>query len=251
MTSIFRKDHPEPVTIDEGVEAIEVPAVEPPKTDRAKQIALYAFVALFLAVVGSSVAYLASRRSAVPAPAPPPVATVAPAAPLPAPVAELKDAKDGKDVKPAPPQQPQQAGGANASAKPVAAQLQEPPPPTVPQPQQSAAAASLSSNKLEQPVANRFYLQVGSLEKGVAEVLTQGLRARGIQATVAPGVSSVVSRIIVGPFENSSDMNAANRILTDLGFKPFPRRFDPQELRKLLGESASSISPVTQPDMRR
>jgi hypothetical protein len=89
------------------------------------------------------------------------------------------------------------------------------------------------------------------LDKGVAEVLTQGLRIRGLQATIAPGITPVVSRIIVGPLATAAEMEIANKHLTGLGFKPFPRRFSTEELRKLLAEAAASAQASPVPDVRR
>ena len=191
----------EPFALDEE---IEVPAPEREVNGKPKRLALLAFVAMFAAVFLSTIVYFVSRR---------------------------------ETERPAP------------AAKPVQAQLAIPapaavdPPKAVPPievPRAVSPAASTVTAPLDEPLANRMYLQVGSLEKGVAEILTQGLRTKGLQATVAPGITPLVARIIVGPFQTAGEVGAANKYLTELGFKPFPRRFEEKELRRLLAEAASA-----------
>jgi cell division protein FtsN len=123
------------------------------------------------------------------------------------------------------------------------------PPPASPEP---VAAVVLPGPEWEKPQANRPYLQIGSIDKGVAEVLAQGLRIRGLRATVAPGVTPKVYRIIVGPFESVPDMKTAEKVLAGMGFQSFPRQFGADELRRLMQEaSATASAPVSPPDVRR
>lgn len=195
---------------------VEVPAPEPDKSNKPKRMALLAFVAVFGLVFVGSLAYLVLRRVNSPAPE-----VAAAPVPLPAPI----------PAPPAPKIEPPKVVD-----HPLAAQPQAPAP-------------------LAEPLANRSYLQVGSLEKGVAEVLTQGLRIKGMSATMAPGVTPLVSRIIVGPFQTQAEIDSATKHLNELGFKPFPRRFDEKELKKLFEEAAAAAAVAAndagKPDMRR
>jgi hypothetical protein len=205
---------------------IEVPQAGPSGSLKPRQIALRAFVGMFILVVGSATFYLAARRSDVQAAAAnaPKAAVVPDPSPITVP----------------------------ASTDPVPAAVTTAPAQTTP-PAKPQTVMAGTADLLDQPLPNRMYLQVGSLEKGVAEVLAQGLRIKGVPATVAPGVSPVVSRIIVGPFATSDEMGVVNKHLSELGFKPFPRRFEPQELRRLLDETAATPPTPTpqQPDVRR
>jgi cell division septation protein DedD len=215
---------------------IEIPPATATETLKLRQIALRAFVGMFILVVASATVYLASRRSDVQN-------------------AAAKAANEKKAIAPVQQSQPVQPTPADpapsvagtvpsiSSSAEVAAKPQTSSPPT----------AQPTAKLLDQPLPNRMYLQVGSLEKGVAEVLAQGLRIKGVPATVAPGVSPIVSRIIVGPFATSDEMGVVNKHLSELGFKPFPRRFEPQELRRLLDETAATptIPTPQQPDVRR
>jgi hypothetical protein len=189
-----------------------------------QHIALYGFIAIFLAVFASAIAYLAGRQGpstsapakqqvAVQLPPARPVTVISPAsAPAPAPLPVVE--------------------------KRAAARVEAPAP--VP----AAAPAPLPTPAvLEEVLPNRMYLQVGSLDKNVAELLTQGLRIKGVPATVAPGVNAQVSRIIVGPFQTSTEMGVVQKQLSDLGFTPFPRQFQPAELRPALQTNAAAAPP--------
>jgi cell division protein FtsN len=216
---------------------IEIPPATAAETLKLRQIALRAFVGMFILVVASATVYLASRRSDVQNAAAKAASEKKAIAPV-----------QSQPVQPAPAEQAPAVTGttpSTASSPEVAANSPTSLPPNAP------PAARL----LDQPLPNRMYLQVGSLEKGVAEVLAQGLRIKGVPATVAPGVSPIVSRIIVGPFATSEEMGVVNKHLSELGFKPFPRRFEPQELRRLLDETAAAppaaAATPQQPDVRR
>ena len=261
MTSIFRSRNAKPETVDEELEAAPAPEVR--KTEHSKRMALYAFLGVFLAVMVSSVGYLAYRRSSMPA-APKQIAAVSPApvpasAPVPAPVQKSPDpvpvpvspstAVAGPAAKPANPL----PAPVPASPPPVATPTPKPPvvspPPASTEP---VAPVVLPGPEWEKPQANRTYLQIGSIEKGVAEVLAEGLRIRGLRATVAPGVTPKVYRIIVGPFESVPEMKGVEKLLASMGFQTFPRQFGADELRRLMQEaSATASAPVSPPDVRR
>lgn len=205
---------------------IQIPEGVPPETRGSKQFALFAFIAIFAAILGSAVLYLVSRRVA---PAPEPVQTTAAVAPVPAtPPVKL------------PVPEP-------AAQQPAPDPVQEAPPP-----QPSSIAPVVEPSAV--PQAGRLYLQVGSLEKRVAEIMSQGLRIKGIPAMVAPGVTPVVSRIIAGPFDDTAQMSAADKQLREMGFQPFPRKFDPSELVEPPPQTAAAPEPTAatpKPDVRR
>ena len=181
-------------------EIFQVPesaAAEPENSEERKKTALYTFGIVTVAVLGLGIAYIVSR----------PVSTVAAAPPVATAVAPR-------------PQQPV------AAPVPPPAVKQDPPPPGIP--------ASLGGPAVPTDVLpNRTYLQVGSVDKGIAELLTQGLRLKGIPATLAPGVTPIVRRVIVGPLETKAEMDLVRKQVEEMGFKPFPRRFSPEELRDL------------------
>lgn len=245
MTSIFRSRNAKPETVDEELDPAPAPEVR--KTEHSKRLALYAFLGVFLAVMVSSVGYLVYRRSSNVAP---PRETVA--VQVPAPVQKTPD-----PVPVIPPVATPEPTAKSATPPPAA------PPAVTPTPKPAVVAPPPASTELvapvvlpgpewERPQANRTYLQIGSIEKGVAEVLAQGLRIRGLRATVAPGVTPKVYRIIVGPFESVPEMKGVEKMLAGMGFQTFPRQFSADELRRLMQEaSATASAPVSPPDVRR
>ena len=187
----------------------EIPAVEPP-VEPAKerelvmgprQVASLAFVGILLLGIMSAMAYFAGRKNTD---APKVTERVverivqvpAPAAPVPA------------VVTPAP-----------APAAPVkAAEPQRQPP------QEKAEVTA--------PILNRVYLQAGSVEVGVAEVMVEGLRQRGVPAIVGIGINTRVARVLIGPFNSLEEQKAAQKKVEDLGFHPFPRAFTAKDLEQ-------------------
>lgn len=239
MGNLEQADSPESKATGSPAEdavEIEIPEGVPPETRGSKQFALFAFIAIFVAILGSAVLYLASRRSG----------GGVPEHVQPVQTAQQQNVSAPKPVEPVvvPPPQPAPAV-ASSTAPPEPIRAPEP----VKQPEAAAAPAPV-------PQAGRWYLQVGSLEKGVAEIMSQGLRIKGIPAVVAPGVTPIVSRILAGPFDDSTQMAAAEKQLREMGFQPFPRKFDAAELREPPPQTAQQApgSPEavpTKPDVRR
>ncbi|BDC47832.1 hypothetical protein F183_A01480 [Bryobacterales bacterium F-183] len=229
MGNLQNEDSPESKTAappTDQSESMEIPEGVPPETRGSKQFALFAFIAIFVAILGSAVLYLASRRSTS---APPAQATVQPAvqpavqAAAPAPV---------ETPKPQPPPQPVPEPTTPATAPPV--QPVEPPKP-------AAVEAPLTIEP------GRWYLQVGSLEKRVADIMSQGLRIKGIPAFVSPGVTPLVSRIVAGPFDDPAQLQATEKQLKEMGFQPFARKFEASDLVEPPAQTAATPSP----DVRR
>ncbi len=201
-----------------------------------QHLALYAFIGVFVAVLASAIAYLASRQGPNPVTEIPakPVMVISSAAP-----ASVRAAKPVDPVA-APLTVP-----VTVAAAPVVPAA--PPPATVKPVEQVVAKPLIPANPATAALAdvlpNRMYLQVGSLDKNVAELLTQGLRTKGVPATVAPGVNDMVARIIVGPFDTATEMGVVQKQLSELGFTPFPRQFQASELRPV-AQNAAALTPV-------
>lgn len=205
-----------------------------------QHIALYAFIGVFLAVLVSAMAYLAGRQGPNPVTSIPakPVTVISSAVPAtvpaPDPVRAPVVAKATATVAEAPVSAP----------APVAAPA---PKPVLPPAAAALAAAPLTPAAgpavFADVLANRMYLQVGSLDKKVAGLITQGLRIRGVSATLAPGVSETLARIIVGPFDTTAEMGVVQKQLTELGFQPFPRQFQRSELIPA-AQNASAMTPA-------
>ena len=155
-----------------------------------RQITAVLVVAIFVAGILCSLSYIAGRS-----------ASRAPAAPSTVP-----------------------ARATAPSPKPVVA---KPAPPT-PAPVLAAKPAAISVWKNTSPVRGATYLQLMSVEAGVAEVLAEGLHSEGIEALAAPGATPGVQRVLVGPLKNESIAGVRAR-LEARGFHPFVKRYTENE----------------------
>src|ERR1044071_4516984 len=50
-----------------------------------------------------------------------------------------------------------------------------------------------------EPEAEKVYLQVGAVERGMAMLLCEGLRSHGFESFVAPGPHENIFRVLIGP----------------------------------------------------
>ena len=202
-----------------------------------QHMALYGFIGVFLAVLASAIAYLAGRQGPNPVAAVPtkPVTVISSAAPAAAVVAPKPVATVPAPLATTP------VASAPAPTAPAPAPVKAPEPVVAAKP---LVPATPATGALADVLPNRMYLQVGSLDKHVAELLTQGLRTKGVPATVAPGVNDTVARIIVGPFDTAAEMSVVQKQLSELGFTPFPRQFQASELRPA-AQNAAAVTPIS------
>jgi hypothetical protein len=75
------------------------------------------------------------------------------------------------------------------------------------------------------PAEGKPYIQLGSVERGFAILMTQGLRKRGVPSLMAPGVSPTVYRVLAGPFETPEELERAKVELEKSGLRMFVRRY--------------------------
>ena len=111
----------------------------------------------------------------------------------------------------------------------AASKLAEPAPRSPPQP---APAATQTNAEVTAPLLNQVYLQAGSVEVGVAQVIVEGLRQRGVPSIVGIGINNKVARILVGPFQSPEEQRIAQKKIEDLGFHPYPRAFTLKDLEQ-------------------
>lgn len=194
----------------------EIPGMDPPvPPERAansefvfgpRQLASLAFVGILLIGIMSAIAYFAGRKNTSPQQAPQVTERV---------IERVVQAPTPSPVNPAP--APERAAVTKA-AEPVAAQ---------PQPMPVKSNAEVTT-----PAFNRTYLQLGSVEVGVAEVMVEGLRQRGVPAIVGIGINGKVARVLVGPFSSPDEQRVAQKHVEELGFHPFPRVFTEKDLEQ-------------------
>lgn len=178
-----------------------------------RQIAVLGFVGILIVGLVSAIAYFAGRKTPQPAlaVAPPPVVEriVERVVTAPAPASAAAPVAAPAERQPAP-----------APAALVTAAVQTAAPNT--------SAASSQAHPIT-PTFNKLYLQLGSVEPGIAEVMVNGLRQKGIPAQVGLGIHPTVARVLVGPIESSEERQMLQHQVEALGFKPFPRIFNAQE----------------------
>lgn len=149
-----------------------------------RQIASVLFVATIVFGAFSSLAYLAGKSVT-----PKPVAAAAPApVPAPAPVAELV-----KTPEPA-----------ATPARPAIAQPEAP--------------------LFGDPKSGAMYLQLGAVEKGVAIIMAEGLRKRGLSSFVAPGPNEHIFRVLIGPLDAEGYKRTKDAV-DAIGLSTFARKY--------------------------
>jgi cell division septation protein DedD len=185
---------------------VELPSTEPqnevnagePQIDSEwvvgpRQMAALALVAIAALAIFSSVSYLAGKAVAAPSDALPPIQV--------------------KLAQPAPPQ-------------PAA------PEPTIAD--QFAASATAPTKKapdapvFSDPQPGKAYIQMAAVERGVAAVFAEGLRAHGLPAFVAPGPANTpnIFRVLIGPVTDTQAYTADKIELDKIGLATFMRQYE-------------------------
>ncbi|SRR5579883_16539 len=134
--------------------------------------------------------------------------------------------------------------GKSASPRPVVVQSWEtvPPPPPVaetPAPAPAAAPAAAAATTaapadppdaaplFAEPQKGALYLQMGAVEKGVAQVWAEGLRTHHLNAFVASGPNEKIFRVLIGPLAGADAYRQAKQTVEDLGLSTFAKRIQP------------------------
>jgi len=99
-----------------------------------------------------------------------------------------------------------------------------------------STGASEWANSLPQPGIE--YLQLMSVEPGIADVTAKGLHDEGFVALVAPGASPAVRRVLIGAGPNQTLKDVRSR-LEALGIHYFPKTWSQPS------EPATSAAPAT------
>jgi cell division septation protein DedD len=76
-----------------------------------------------------------------------------------------------------------------------------------------------------EPLNGAVYIQIGALDKGIAVVVTEGLRKHAFEASVAPGPSEKVYRVLIGPLPDPAAFQRAKDAVDQLGLTSFARKY--------------------------
>jgi hypothetical protein len=97
-------------------------------------------------------------------------------------------------------------------------------------PEQPAAATPATATGLDAPLAGspepgKTYIQLASVERGYATLITEGARKLGFPAFIAPGTSPKLYRVLSGPFSNAADIQKAKAVFDTAGLNSFVRKY--------------------------
>src|SRR5262249_39811298 len=88
------------------------------------------------------------------------------------------------------------------------------------QPEQTKAEEPLFGD----PKNGALYLQLGAVEKGVAIIMTEGLRKRDFPAFVAPGPNDHIFRVLIGPLDADGFKRSKDSV-DAIGLSAFARKY--------------------------
>lgn len=126
----------------------------------------------------------------------------------------------------------------NAAALSMPAAPPAPPAPPLPTISESAelpAASIVAIPKADQkpaaplfaePETGKVYIQIGAVERGMAMLLTEGLRGHGFDAFLAPGPNDKLFRVLIGPLPDPTAFRQAMVTVNALDLASFARKYE-------------------------
>ncbi len=91
------------------------------------------------------------------------------------------------------------------------------------------------------PLPGAYYLQVGALDRTVAEIFVEVLSQKGFSSIIAPGPDAKTFRVLVGPLEAGSELRLTKVNLAEEGFFSFIRWVPHAEAPSAGGRLAGNI----------
>ena len=78
------------------------------------------------------------------------------------------------------------------------------------------------------PMPGKTYIQMAAVERGVAAVFAEGLRAHGLTAFVAPGPANTpnIYRVLIGPVTDTQNYTSDKMELDKIGLATFMRQYE-------------------------
>jgi cell division septation protein DedD len=77
-----------------------------------------------------------------------------------------------------------------------------------------------------EPEVGKVYIQIGAVEKGMATILTEGLRSHGFDAFVAAGPSEKIYRVLIGPLPDPESFRQAKAAVDAIDLTTFARKYE-------------------------
>jgi cell division septation protein DedD len=76
-----------------------------------------------------------------------------------------------------------------------------------------------------EPEIGKVYLQIGAVERGMAMLLTEGLRSHGFDSFVAPGPNERIFRVLIGPLPDPEAFRQGLAAVSALDLATFARKY--------------------------
>jgi hypothetical protein len=77
-----------------------------------------------------------------------------------------------------------------------------------------------------EPEMGKVYIQIGAVERGMAMLLTEGLRSHGFDSFVAPGPNDKVFRVLIGPLPDPAAFRQAMVTVNAMDLANFARKYE-------------------------
>ncbi len=77
-----------------------------------------------------------------------------------------------------------------------------------------------------EPETGKVYIQIGAVERGMAMLLTEGLRGHGFDSFVAPGPNDKLFRVLIGPLPDPAAFRQAMVTVNALDLASFARKYE-------------------------
>jgi len=77
-----------------------------------------------------------------------------------------------------------------------------------------------------EPELGKVYIQIGAVERGMAILLTEGLRSHGFDSFVAPGPNDKIFRVLIGPLPDPAAFRQAMVTVNAMDLANFARKYE-------------------------
>jgi hypothetical protein len=77
-----------------------------------------------------------------------------------------------------------------------------------------------------EPEMGKVYIQIGAVERGMATLLTEGLRSHGFDSFVAPGPNDKLFRVLIGPLPDPATFRQAMVTVNAMDLANFARKYE-------------------------
>lgn len=112
-----------------------------------------------------------------------------------------------------------------ATPLPPALHAQASPAPVIAKPLPAAPSTAGEPPLFANPVVHATYLQMGAVERGIADVLAEGLRRHGLPAFVAPGPNEKIFRVLIGPLPDQQAYRTVKDKVDAIGLSTFAKTY--------------------------